>query len=203
MNGTPRILNRILIGILGAILMAIGLLLVMLVAVPPVGSWWRGWSSAAWAGIQGLLLQTRFPGRAESWLWIVAAVVLLALIAAMVLWMAQQGKGRVNDLVVDTYDGDAEGSVAIGAGVAEQALKAALAERQDLTGVSVASYEVQGMPGLRIRIEPRQGVEPMLLAEEVSRLVEALDVVIGKRTPVLLHIASGARAKLTRAERVR
>jgi hypothetical protein len=117
--------------------------------------------------------------------------------------MAQQGKGRVNDLVVDTDDGDAEGSVAIGAGVAEQALKAALAERQDLTGVSVASYEVQGMPGLRIRIEPRQGVEPMLLAEEVSRLVEALDVVIGKRTPVLLHIASGARAKLTRAERVR
>jgi hypothetical protein len=59
------------------------------------------------------------------------------------------------------------------------------------------------MPGLRIRIEPRQGVEPMLLAEEVSRLVEALDFVIGKRTPVLLHIASGARAKLTRAERVR
>ncbi|MBT2514857.1 hypothetical protein [Arthrobacter sp. ISL-30] len=203
MNGTPRTLNRILIGTLGVILIAIGLLLLMLATIPAVASWWQGWSGGAWARTQELLAQTRFPGRSESWLWIVVAVVLALIIGAMVAWVAQQGKGRANDLVVDTDDGDAEGTVVIGGGVAEQALKAALADRQDLAGVSVATYDVKGRPGLRIRIEPRQGVEPQVLAAEISRLIEALDAVIGKRTPVLVHIASGARAKLTRAERVR
>lgn len=34
-------------------------------------------------------------------------------------------------------------------------------------------------------------------------MVEALDLVIGKKTPVLVHMVSGARAKFTKAERVR
>ena len=37
---------------------------------------------------------------------------------------------------------------------------------------------------------------PHRLAAEVSALVEALDAVIGKRTPVLIHIASGARSQV-------
>jgi hypothetical protein len=42
-----------------------------------------------------------------------------------------------------------------------------------------------------------------LLAAEVSSLVEALDAVIGKRTPVLIHLGSGTRSRFGRAERVR
>jgi hypothetical protein len=46
-------------------------------------------------------------------------------------------------------------------------------------------------------------VAPHLLATDVSALVEALDAVIGKRTPVLIHIGAGARSRFSRAERVR
>ena len=121
----------------------------------------------------------------------------------MVAWLAQQGKGRANLLVAEDDAGEVPGNVRIGGGVAEQALRAALADRPDLAGATVATYEFAGEPALRIRVQPRQGVAPHILAAEVSALVEALDAVIGKRTPVLIHIGSGARSRFGRAERVR
>ena len=203
MNGTPRLLNRILIGILGIKLLAIGLLLVLLATVPAVGGWWRRWSAGVWDQLRAVFDRTRIPGQSESWLWIVMVLLLIAVIALMVAWLAQQGKGRANVLVTEDDAGDVPGYVRIGGGVAEQALKAALAGRPDLAGATVATYEFRGQPGLRIRVQPRQGVAPHLLAADISALVEALDTVIGRRTPVLIHIGSGARARFGRAERVR
>lgn len=203
MNGTPRALNRVLLFIIGVKLLAVGLLLVLLATVPAVANWWHGWAGAAWAGAEEAFRRTRFPGREESWLWILAGLVLILVIIAMVAWLSQQGKGKANLLVADDDDSPVAGAVRIGGGVAEQALRAALSERQDLAGSSVATYEVNGQPGLRIRVQPRQGVAPHILAAEISQMVEALDLVIGKKTPVLVHMVSGARAKLTKAERVR
>lgn len=203
MNNTPRILNRVLIGLLGFLMIAIGTLLVLLASVPAVGRWWRGWSAGAWSNWQDLFERTRFPGRQESWLWLVLTVLLLAVIGAMVAWAAQQGKGRASLLVAEEDPGEVPGNVRIGGGVAEQALRAALADRPDLAGATVTTYELRGEPALKIRVQPRQGVAPHTLAAEVSALVEALDVVIGKRTPVLIQISSGARSRFGRAERVR
>lgn len=203
MNGTPRVLNRILAGIFGLLLLAVGLLLVLLAAVPAVAAWWQGWSSGARANIRTLSESTRIPGQSEGWLWIVMVLLLMAVIVAMVTWLAQQGKGRSNILVAEDDAGEVPGYVRIGGGVAEQALRAALAGRPDLAGATVATYDFMGRPGLRIRVQPRQGVAPHLLAAEVSALVEALDAVIGRRTPVLIHIGSGARSRFGRAERVR
>lgn len=203
MNSTPRILNRILLAILGAKLLAIGGLLILLATVPAVGRWWQGWSAGAWSGVRGLVDRTRLPGRPESWLWILIVVLLLAVIVAMVAWLAQQGKGRANLLVAEDDAGDVPGNVRIGGGVAAQALRAALADRPDLAGATVGTYEFDGEPALRIRVQPRQGVAPHALAAEVSALVEALDAVVGKRTPVLIHLGAGARSRFGRAERVR
>ncbi|MDQ0030622.1 hypothetical protein [Arthrobacter bambusae] len=203
MNGTPHVLNRILIGILGLKLLAIGILLVLLATVPAVGTWWQGWSAGLWEHAKYLSEQTRIPGREESWLWVAAAAVLVVLIVLMVAWVSQQGKGRAN-LIVSEYDeAGTPGDVNIGGNLAEQALKHALADRTDLAGVTVATYEVNGRPGLRIRVQPRQGVSPHTLAADVSRLVEALDMVVGRKTPVLIHIGAGARTRFSRAERVR
>lgn len=203
MNNTPRTLNRILIGILGLKLLAVGLLLVLLATVPAVGTWWRPWSAGVWNNASELFQRTRIPGRQESWLWAVIALLLALVIAAMVAWVAQQGKGRADLIVSEDDAGDFPGNVRIGGGVAEQALKAALAERPDLAGASVATYEIRGEPALKIRLQPRQGVAPHILAADVSALVEALDAVIGKRTPVLIHIGAGARSRFGRTERVR
>ncbi|MFJ4264889.1 hypothetical protein ACIPYU_20795 [Paenarthrobacter nicotinovorans] len=203
MNGTPRALNRVLLFIIGFKLLAVGLLLLLLATVPAVAAWWHGWAAGVWAEAENAFRQTRFPGREESWLWIVAGVVLVVVIVAMIAWLSQQGKGRANLLVASSDDSDVDGEVRVGGGVAEQALRSALAERTDLAGASVATYEFRGRPGLRIRVQPRQGVAPHLLAAEISQLVEALDLVIGRKTPVLVHMVSGARSRFTKAERVR
>ncbi|MEE2570177.1 hypothetical protein V1638_12320 [Pseudarthrobacter sp. J64] len=203
MNSTPRALNRILIGILGAKLLAVGILLVLLAAVPAVARWWQAWSSRLWDMALRAFEQTRFPGRPESWLWIVVAVVLAVLIGLVIAWVAQQGKGRADLLVAPRDDGDVPGTVRIAGGVAEQAIKGALAGRADLAGSSVATYSIKGNPALRIRLQPRQGVAPQLLAAEVAELVAALEELVGERIPVLVHISAGARTRLSRAERVR
>lgn len=203
MNSTPALLNRVLIGILGVKLLAVGVLLILLATVPAVASWWHSWSGSVWNGINQAFNSTRFPGRPESWLWIVVALALLLLIGLMVAWIAQQGKGRSNLLVAEYDPGAVAGDVRIGGGVAEQALKHALAERPDLAGATVVTYEVRGTPALKVRLQPRQGVAPHLLAAEVAALVDALDAVVGKKTPVLIHIGAGARTRFSRAERVR
>lgn len=203
MNSTPSLLNRVLIGILGLKLLAVGLLLILLATVPAIASWWHSWSGSVWRGINQAFNSTRFPGRPESWLWIVVALALLVLIGLMVAWIAQQGKGRSNLLVAEYDPGTVAGDVRIGGGVAEQALKHALAERPDLAGATVATYEVRGTPALKVRLQPRQGVAPHILAAEVAALVDALDTVVGKGTPVLIHIGAGARTRFSRAERVR
>ena len=203
MNNTPRVLNRILIGILGIKLLAIGVLVVLLASVPAVGVWWHDWAGGVLNFWLDLFERTQFPRRQESWLWLVICFVLVVVLGLLVAWIAQQGKGRTSLIVAEEDPGDVPGNVGIGGGVAEQTIRAALADRPDLTGVSVTAYEIKGEPALKIRVEPRQGVAPQALASEVSSLVEALDAVIGKRTPVLIHIGSGARARFGRAERVR
>ena len=61
MNNTPRVLNRILIGILGLKLLVIGLLLVLLATVPAVGPWWQQWSAGVWSGMSQLFQRTGVP----------------------------------------------------------------------------------------------------------------------------------------------
>ncbi|WP_461188950.1 hypothetical protein [Arthrobacter sp. Z4-13] len=203
MNSTPTLLNRILIAVLGLMLLAVGVLLMLLAAVPAVASWWQAWSPGVWNGVNQAFNATRFPGRTESWLWILVALALLVLIGLMVAWVAQQGKGRANLLALEYDPGEVPGDVRIGGGVAEQALKHALANRPDLAGATVTTYDVKGRPALKVRLLPRQGVAPHLLADEVYALVAALERVVGKKIPVLIHIGAGARTRFSRAERVR
>ena len=203
MNSTPGTLNRILIILLGLALLAAGLLLVLLAAVPAVAAWWHPWADGTWTSINAAFNATRFPGRAESWLWILVALALLVLIGLMVAWIAQQGKGRSNLLASEYDPGEVAGDIRIGGGVAEQALKQALAGRPDLAGATVATYNVKGVPALKVKLLPRQGVAPHLLAAEISDLLSALDAVVGRETPVLIHIGAGARTRFGRAERVR
>ena len=202
MNQTPRTVNRILLAVFGLALMLAGAL-AMALGVPAVARWWQSAAAQAGEAIGGVLDATTLPGQRDSWLWIVVALVMVLLAILMVAWVANQGKGRSGTLAYDDDDEPVPGSVTISAAVAEQALKAALSERVDLVNSAVSTYEFRGRPALKVRVFPRQGVAPYVVAEEVSALVSALDAVLGVQTPVLISISSGARTRFTRAERVR
>ncbi|WP_427016185.1 hypothetical protein ACQCSX_15605 [Pseudarthrobacter sp. P1] len=206
MNGTPRALNRVLLAILGLAFLAAGALALALAAIPAVARWWQDWAKPATDALVDLAYRTALPGRGGSWIWIAVAVAMVLVVVAMATWVAQQGKGRASTLAAvygDADDDGAAGMVSISAAVAEQALKAALAERNDLAAVSVATYEVDGKPAVKVRILPRQGVAPHLVADDVAALVDGLDAVLGLQTPVLISIGAGARSRFTKAERVR
>ncbi|WP_323960030.1 hypothetical protein GC088_00830 [Arthrobacter sp. JZ12] len=202
MNQTPRTLNRILLAAVGLLLMSAGAL-AMALGVPAVARWWRTVAERAGAAIGNLLDATTLPGQRDSWLWIVLTLVMALVVLLLVSWIANQGKGRSGTLAYHDGDDPVPGSVTLNAAVAEQALKAALSERVDLVNSSVATYDFRGKPALRVRVFPRQGVAPYVVAEEVSTLVRALDEVLGVQTPVLISISAGARSRFTRAERVR
>lgn len=206
MNQTPRILNRLLLGLIGALLMAVGAATTLLM-FPAAARWWRSVAAELGEGIDGLLQQTTLDGQRDSWLWIVLALVMLLIVACMVGWVAAQGRGRSGTLAQDDSPADATGEAAgrviINGSVAEQALKAALQERGDLVNAAVTTYVFDGEPALRIRVFPRSGVSPHEVATEVTDLVEALDLLVGRQTPVLISISAGARTRFTRTERVR
>jgi hypothetical protein len=205
MNGTNRSANRILLSLFGLIFMGVGGFLVALAAVPAVGSWWQGWAKPFNDDLVQLAARTQL-GSGGSWIWIVVAAALLALVICMVSWISNQGKGRASTLASyagNVDDDGAAGAVSISCAVAEQALKTALMERPDLLSVSVTSFDFRGQTGIKVRVFPRQGVAPHAVARHISGLVESLDQLLGLQTPVLVSIGSGARARFTKAERVR
>ena len=124
----------------------------------------------------------------------------------MISWIANQGKGRastLHDYPGNADDDGAAGAVRLSCAVAEQALKSALLERTDIFGVSVTSYDFRRQTALRVRVLPRPGVAPHVMAQDISELVAALDELLGLEVPVLLSIGRGARSRFTKAERVR
>lgn len=209
MNTTPRVLNRFVLAVIGSVLLVAGAAGLALLTVPAAAAWWGATTPRLGAGIEDVRSRTTLEGQSDTWLWIALAGVLTVLILLTVLWIAAQGRGRTG-LFASPGDSDRGraaprhdgGTVTITAAAAEQVLKAALLERSDLAGVSVSTWRIRGVPSLRVRVSPRKGVPPYTVAAEVSRLVEALDAVTGYRTPVLISISTGARARLARSDRV-
>lgn len=210
MNGTPRTLNRLLIFVFGLLVLALGVLMVLLAAVPAIGNWWSDWAPTASLNAGRAFASTWIPGTRVSWIWLLAMALLVLVILCMIGWMALQGTGR-RDLIAWSNPaaerglpetGEAPGRVAIAASAADQALRSALASRKDLLGTSVSAVEFEGKVALRVRVVARQGADPLQIAHEVERLVSGMDLLFGHPCPVLLHVASGARSRFSRAERV-
>lgn len=203
MNATPRALNRFLLGLLGLVLLVVGGGLVLISAWPAAASAWNRFAAEAVPEVGAFLNRTALPGSGGSWFWILLALLAFAGIVLMALWLAAQGGGRTGTLVSSYDDDGAPGRVAISGAVAEQALRSALQENPDVAAAAVSTYAVKGRSALRVRITPRQGAAPHLIAADATALVETLDTALGHQTPVLLSLEAGRRLRFSREDRVR
>lgn len=204
MNRTPRITNRIVLTLLGLALSAMGVHGLLLVTVPAYAEGWSGLADRTGTGVTSLLEATTLEGQRDSWLWIVVSVVMIALILLMIWWVAVQGQGKTGIFVREFREEATRGIVELSAAVPEQAFKAALAGRPDLVTVSVTSWASQKHEaGLRIKVQPRLGAAPHRIAEDLAGLVVDMDAILGTGGPVVIHLATGARTRMSRAERVR
>ena len=203
MNRTPRALNRILLGLLGLFLMAVGGGLLWISTDAAAARRWQSFAAGALEKIQAVVADTALPGQAGSWLWAVLVLAMVLAIVLLILWAAAQGRGRTGTLVSEYDDDGAPGRIAISSAVAEQALREALQEAPDVAGAAVSTYDKRGSSALRIRITARPGAAPHLVAADATRLVEALDVALGRRPPVLISIDAGRKLRFSREDRVR
>lgn len=203
MNRTPRALNRILLGLIGLILMGLGGGLLWLSLDSGAARRWQGFAPDVLDRIQAFGADTALPGQSQSWIWPLLVVAMLVAIVLLVLWAAAQGRGRTGTLVSEYDDDGAPGRVAISGAVAEQALRSALQEEPDVAAAAVSTYDVRGSSALRIRINPRQGAAPHLIAADATRLVEALDTALGRKPSVLISIDAGRKLRFNREDRVR
>ncbi len=203
MNQTPRALNRVLVGVLGAVLALVGGTGLLLALMPSLHGWWNGFTEDTGQVLDNIFASTTLEGQRDSWLWIGIALSMIVLTILAIAWVSAQGKGRIGTLASEFSEEPVPGGITLSAAVAEQALKAALLERRDIVNATVSTWEFRGQPALKIRVHPRQGVGPYVVAEDVVALVTALDQSLGQRPPVLVSIGAGARTRFTRAERVR
>ncbi|HXD27296.1 MAG TPA: hypothetical protein VN621_00910 [Arthrobacter sp.] len=204
MNRTPRITNRVILTLLGLFMTALGLHGLLLAAVPSYAAGWRGLADRVGAAFTRLLEDTTLEGQRDSWLWIVVSVVMIVLVLLMVWWMAVQGQGKTGIFAREFREEGTRGIVELSSAVPEQTLKAALAGRPDLVTVSVTSWSVpRHDAGLRVKVQPRLGAAPYRIAEDIASLVVDMDAILGAAGPVVIHLATGARTRMSRAERVR
>lgn len=202
MNGTPRRLNRVLLGAFGLVLIGTGILAA-----------WSGTSAgfarsltrrarAAWAGGQQELAAARIPGTDTSW-WSVALMAVLLLCAGLlVAWIAAQGTGRSNQLA---RRHDETGTTTVDAAVAAQMIKEALAGNPQILATSVQAWDSKAAAdgaGLKITLQARKGASPAEVGSAVEHQVEMLDQLLGTKVPVLIRIKAGTRTRFSRTERV-
>ncbi|MBD7995014.1 hypothetical protein H9639_06865 [Arthrobacter sp. Sa2CUA1] len=203
MNRTPRTLNRILLGVGGLLLLAVGSGLVLLSTSAAAASWWQDTAPSLVAKAGRVLEGTAMPGQSQSWLWPLLALLTAVTAVLLVFWIAAQGRGRVDTLVSEYDDDGAPGRIAVSGAVPEQALRAALQQDPDVMSVAVSTWELRSGTGLRVRITPRQGAAPHLVAADATNLVDALDSALGRSSTVLITLEAGRRYRLGREDRVR
>ncbi|MFG2311603.1 alkaline shock response membrane anchor protein AmaP [Streptomyces sp. NPDC048566] len=149
-----RTVNRVLIGLAGLILLALGgsVLAVGLGVRPP--SWWIH------DGRHDVLLSTaeRTKWRDEGWWWPVVIAALAVLVLLALWWLiADLRRRRLAEVLVDT--GDGEGALLRG-----RALESVLAAEADaLAGVDTARVRLTGRrsrPEARVRLRLEPHVDP-------------------------------------------
>ncbi|WP_206337452.1 alkaline shock response membrane anchor protein AmaP [Streptomyces sp. Z26] len=179
MGAVLRVVNRVLTGLAGLLLLAAGL-----AALAggldlqrrwgyDLGSRWR------WSAPDDVLLADadRTRWRAEDWWWPTVLAVLGLLLVLLLWWLvAQLRQRRLGEVLVES--GDGEGALLRG-----RALEGVLAaEAESLTGVDRARVALSGR-----RTEPRARVTLALAAH--AEPVEALDRL---RTEALAHARDSA-----------
>ncbi|GAA3709854.1 hypothetical protein GCM10022377_24390 [Zhihengliuella alba] len=215
MNQTPRGLNRTLLVVIGLLFAAVGLHGLLISALPRYAAGWRGLADSVGEAVEHGLRETAMAGQSTSWIWVVVVIALIGIVLLMVGWIAVQGKGRTG-VFAEAYFPGAEdpaartaaapatpGSVELGAAVPEQAVKAALVGRTDLVSTHVSTWETGGDAGLQIKVQPRLGAAPLQISREIAETIGEIDAALGRRSLVVIHLAAGARTRMSRAERVR
>jgi len=189
MNATRRGLNRFLLFLVAVVLLAAATL-ALLVGLAPAGT--ETWTSVM-GGFQGWL---EGLGRDSAGWGAVAVIVVLAII--LIVIAASAVRGRRHAALQSSGSANAEGRITVTDAFASEALKNALAERDEILSSRVTAGEISRESVLHVAVTPRQNTSPRQVAEHVDTLVTNLGALTGRNVRAYISIHSGLRAKLAR-----
>lgn len=199
MNDTNRVVNRLLLALVGvACLLASGLAVLLLVS-PAAREQWASVSRSVVPALDAAFGRPLWPSTGLSLAAVgalAAAVVFVVLLAVLVL---RAGRGSTSTVV--TAAGD-DGSTEVAADVASALLRDRLQSVPGVAGVDVSAYRVRREPALRLTVRCRRGASPRIVADAVEEAVGLLDTAIGVRLPVFAQLIGGFRARLRPAVRI-
>lgn len=189
MNATRRGLNRFVLFLVAVVLLGLGGLALAVALVPGGTDTW----TTVMGGFQGWLESL---GRDSAGWGAVAAFVVLAII--LIVIAASAVRGRRHAALQSTGSAGAEGRITVTDGFASEALKNALAERDEILSSRITAGEVGRESVLHVAVTPRQNTSPREVAAHVDTLVTNLAAITGQNLRAYISIHSGLRAKLAR-----
>ena len=189
MNATNRIVNRLVLLLGGVLLAAAG-------AVAIVTGIRAGWaqdaSTRVFAVAQGLVAPL------ESWRFqaadgtaiagvVVAGLALAAVVGiAAVAFLVTRGGGRTADVL--RADGP-RGDTSVDRSVADAVIARVLARRPEVLSARTTAYRVRKTPTLAISLTVHRGARLDAVLDAVESAVREWDALLGRRIPVLVHLA--------------
>ncbi|WP_053351661.1 hypothetical protein [Leucobacter musarum] len=201
MNRTNRVVNRLVLFILGAVLAAIGGLLILTASIPQVSDTWAGiggdtehWISSAWDA-------TAIAGTQLAWIALALVAALLLLVVLLTVLVARTIRGRRRTALQATAGENEAGRIVVTEGFAASAVKQAIDAHDEVLSSRVTASEVAGDPVLHVAITPRQNTSPRQIAAMTDELVENLATLTGQQLDTFISIHTGIRARLARDER--
>lgn len=201
MNATNRGLNRAILFVVGAVLLAIGIGAAAAATWPPAAAAWTDRGSGALAWLRDADRATRLSESTRaSWLVLGILLLLAVVVVFAVVALARLGGGRSSTVVRDERGEGVQGQVTIRQGFAADLITQALSAHDEILASRVSTRRLRGADVLQVTVTPRQNVSPQRVAETVAPLLDHLDALLGRRTPTLVTIRSGLRSRIAADE---
>lgn len=201
MNNTNRAVNRTILLILGLVLVVVGGGIIAGAVWPAAADTWtsvgtgaQDWAKQAWDA-------TVIAGTNLTWvaLGVLAALALLVVLLIVLIVRSIHGRRRTS-LRATGAESDL-GRITVTEGFASDALKNALADRDEILSARVTANDIKHQPVLHVSVTPRQNTSPLHVAETVERLVGNLGTLTGQQLTAYISIHTGLRAKLAHDQR--
>lgn len=187
MSRSNRILNRIVLAVLGLVAVVAGL---------AIGG---GVLPAVRAAVRPVITLPRSVDVPASALWIVVAACAVV-VALSLVWVATRGRGGTSIAVRERAGADI---VTVDVALVRDVVDHELEGVRDVVGCHVDAYVVRRQRAARIRVAVRRGGDAVAALDAVDRAVSVLDRTLGRPVPVLVHLAGGTRAAIAEPVRVR
>lgn len=197
MNATNRGVNRVVLFVVGAVLLAAGGAALAAVVWPAAADLWQTVMTGAQTWLREAESNTRLHESTKvSWLAVAALALLLAVVVIAVVIISRLGGGRSTTVTRAEAEDGAVGAVTIAHGFAADALTEALARHDEILASRVSASRVHSEDVLHVSVTPRQNTSPVEVATLVSTLIDNLAQLTGRETPAFVSIHSSVRSRL-------